>query len=110
MSNLSRRTLIHGSLSLAAAGPLARPFIANAAATSASIWWSQGYIPEEDAAFRTMVTEYQKQSGNTIDYSLIPFAPLLQKIISALTSGDVPDVISHEIQGAIVIPPSTVRA
>jgi multiple sugar transport system substrate-binding protein len=53
-----------------------------------------------------MVTEYQKQSGNTIDYSLIPFAPLMQKIVSALTSGDVPDVMSHDIQSAIVIPPN----
>jgi multiple sugar transport system substrate-binding protein len=106
MSNLSRRTLIRGSLGLAAAGTLARPFVSNAGATTASVWWSQGYIPEEDAAFRAMVTEYQKQSGNTIDYSLIPFAPLLQKIISALTTGDVPDVISHEIQSAIVIPPN----
>jgi multiple sugar transport system substrate-binding protein len=104
MSNLSRRTLIRGSLGLAAAAPLARPFVANAAATTASVWWSQGYIPEEDAAFRAMVADYQKQSGNTIDYSLIPFAPLMQKIVSALTSGDVPDVISHETQSATVIP------
>jgi multiple sugar transport system substrate-binding protein len=104
MSNLNRRTMICGSLGLAATGLLARPFVANAAATTASAWWSQGYIPEEDAAFRAMVTEYQKQSGNTIDYSLIPFAPLMQKIISALTSGDVPDVISHEAQSATVIP------
>jgi len=84
--------------------PLARPFVANAAVTTASVWWSQGYIPEEDAAFRAMVTEYQKQSGNTIEYTLIPFAPLMQKIVSALTSGDVPDVISHETQSATVIP------
>ena len=51
-----------------------------------------------------MVAEYQKQSGNTIDYSLIPFAPLMQKIISSLTSGDVPDVMSHDIQDATVVP------
>jgi multiple sugar transport system substrate-binding protein len=104
MSNLSRRTVICGSLSLGATGTLARPYVANAAATTATAWWSQGYVPEEDAAFRAMVAEYQKQSGNTIDYSLIPFAPLLQKIVSALTSGDVPDVISHETQSATVIP------
>jgi hypothetical protein len=50
-------------------GTLARPFIANAAASTASIWWTQGFVPEEDAAFRKLVDEYQKQSGNTIDYS-----------------------------------------
>ena len=86
MSSLSKRAMIRGSLSLAAAGPLARPFVANAAATTVSVWWTQGFVPEEDAAFRAMVTDYQKQSGNTIDYSLIPFAPLMQKIISGLTA------------------------
>ena len=106
MSNLSRRTVICGSLGLGAAGTLARPFVANAAATTVPVWWSQGFVPEEDAAFRAMVAEYQKQSGNTIDYSLIPFAPLMQKIISGLTSGDVPDVISHDAQSQIVIPPN----
>src|SRR5271169_1507473 len=104
MSKLSRRRVIRGSLSLAAAGTLARPFIAHAAATTASVWWTQGFVPEEDAAFRAMVADYEKQSGNKIDYSLIPFAPLMQKIISSLTSGDVPDVMSHDIQDANVVP------
>lgn len=39
-----------------------------------------------------MVEDYQKASGNTIDYSIIPYAPIRQKIVSALTSGDVPDL------------------
>ena len=68
MSNLSRRTVICGSLGLGAAGTLARPFVANAATTTVSAWWSQGFVPEEDVAFRAMVAEYQKQSGNRIDY------------------------------------------
>src|SRR6516165_11780729 len=104
MRKLSRRRVIGGSLGLAAAGTIARPFITNAAATTASVWWTQGFVPEEDAAFGAMVADYQKQSGNTIDYSLIPFAPLMQKIISSLTSGDVPDVISHDIQDQQVVP------
>ena len=78
MSKLSRRRVVVGSIGLAAAGAIARPFIANAAATTASVWWTQGFVPEEDAAFRAMVADYQKQSGNTIDDSLIPFAPLMQ--------------------------------
>ena len=51
-----------------------------------------------------MVTEYEKRSGNNIDYSLIPFAPLMQKIVSALTSGDVPDLINHQTAFATVVP------
>jgi multiple sugar transport system substrate-binding protein len=93
MTNTSRRSLLRGSLAIAAAGSLARPFIANAAATTATVWWSQGFAQEEDVAFRKIVAAYEKASGNTIDYSIIPFAPLRQKIISAITSGGVPDLI-----------------
>ena len=88
----------------AVTGTLARPYIANAAATTATVWWTQGFIPEEDAGFRKMVADYQKASGNTIDYSLMPFAPLMQKIVSAITSGDVPDLISHDVADQQIIP------
>jgi multiple sugar transport system substrate-binding protein len=104
MYKLNRRAVIRGSLGLAAAGTVARPFIANAQAKTASVWWTQGFVREEDAAFQAMVVDYEKQSGNTINYSLIPFAPLMQKIVSSLTSGDVPDVMSHDIQDATVVP------
>ena len=104
MRKLSRRGVIGGSLGIAAAGTIARPFIANAATTTASVWWTQGFVPEEDAAFRAMVAEYEKQTGNTIDASIIPFAPLMQKIVSSLTSGDVPDVMEHNTADATVIP------
>jgi multiple sugar transport system substrate-binding protein len=49
-------------------------------------------VQEEDVAFRKIVADYQKASGNTIDYSIVPYAPMRQKIISAVTSGDVPDL------------------
>lgn len=104
MIRTTRRSVLRGSLAVAAAGTLARPFIANAAASTATVWWTQGFIPEEDAAFRKVVTDYEKASGNTIDYSLIPFAPLMQKIVSAITSGDVPDLISHDINDQVIVP------
>jgi multiple sugar transport system substrate-binding protein len=93
MIKTSRRSLLRGSLAVAAAGALGRPYIANAAATTATVWWTQGFAEEEDVAFRKMVADYQKASGNTIDYSIVPFAPLRQKEISAITSGSVPDVM-----------------
>jgi multiple sugar transport system substrate-binding protein len=104
MSKLSRRSVLRASLGMAAAGALARPYIANAAATTASVWWTQGFVPEEDESFRKMVEDYEKASGNKIDYSIIPFAPLMQKIVSALTSGDVPDLMTHDIADATVVP------
>jgi multiple sugar transport system substrate-binding protein len=104
MTQITRRTVLRNSLAVAAAGTLARPFIANAAAKTATVWWTQGFVPEEDAAFKKVVEDYQKLSGNTIDYSLIPFAPLMQKIVSAITSSDVPDLISHDINDAVLVP------
>jgi ABC-type glycerol-3-phosphate transport system substrate-binding protein len=104
MRPFSRRSVLRGSVSLAAAGTFARPFIANAAAKAASVWWTQGFIPEEDASFRNMVAEYEKVSGNKIEATIIPFAPMRQKIISALTSGDVPDVMANYNAGVTVVP------
>ena len=94
MTILTRRSVLRSSLAFGAAGTLARPYIANAAATTAEIWWAQGFAKEEDAAFIKMVTEYQKASGNKIDYSLIPFAPMRQKVVSAIQSGVVPDIMN----------------
>src|SRR6516162_8710315 len=104
MSRLSRRGVLRGSVGLAAAGSLARPFIANAAAKTATVWWTQGFVPEEDASFRQIVAEYEKATGNTIDYSLVPFLPLTQKIVSALTSGDVPDVMEYNVADLALVP------
>jgi multiple sugar transport system substrate-binding protein len=95
MGNLTRRSLLRGSLGMAAVGTLARPYVANAAATTATVWWAQGFAEEEDISFKKIVADYQKASGNAIDYSIIPFAPERQKIISAVTSGEVPDLFQN---------------
>ena len=92
---LTRRSLLHSSLGLVAAGSLARPYIANAAATTAEVWWVQGFIQEEDVSFKKIVADYEKASGNKIDYSIIPFAPGRQKIVAAMTSGIVPDMFTN---------------
>ena len=93
MIKLTRRSLLNSSIGLVAAGTLARPYIANAAATTAQVWWVQGFAEEEDIAFKQMVTDYQKASGNQIEYSITPFAAMRQKEIAAVTSGVVPDII-----------------
>ena len=67
MSHLTRRSVLRGSASLLAAGSLARPYIANAAATTAEVWWTQGFVPEEDIAIKKIVADYEKASGNTIE-------------------------------------------
>jgi multiple sugar transport system substrate-binding protein len=93
MINLTRRSILRNSVGLFAAGALVRPYIAKAAATTAEVWWAQGFVPEEDVGFKKVVADYGKASGNTIELSIVPFAPLRQKIVAAVQSGIVPDML-----------------
>jgi len=93
MAHLTRRSVLRGSVALGATHLLAFPHAAKAAATSASMWFAQGFVQDEDVVLRKIVADYEKQSGNKIELSIIPFAPERQKIISAITSGVVPDIL-----------------
>jgi multiple sugar transport system substrate-binding protein len=93
MMRMGRRSLFRGSMGLVAASALPRPYLANAQAKTAVCWINQGFIPQEDAAFRKVADDYMKASGNILEYSIMPFQALNQKTISALTSGDVPDLV-----------------
>jgi multiple sugar transport system substrate-binding protein len=95
MTTLTRRSVLHGSVGLAAAGMLALPHIGKAAAKTATVWWTQGFAEEEDISFKKIVADYEKASGNTLDCSITPYAPLRQKIVSAVTSGVVPDLFQN---------------
>src|SRR6201993_22640 len=95
MGKLNRRSMLCSSLVLAATGVCGRPYIANAAATTATVWWTQGSAEEEDISFKKIVADYEKASGNTIDYSIFPYAPMRQKIVSAVTSGVAPDLFQN---------------
>jgi multiple sugar transport system substrate-binding protein len=95
MAILTRRSVLRSSLALGAAGALARPHIANAAATTVELWWQQGFAQEEDIAFKKLIADYEKVSGNKIEDSIVPFAPLRQKAVSAITSGVVPDIMEY---------------
>lgn len=94
MSTLTRRSLLRASLGAAAGSMLARPYVANAQAKTATVWWVQGFAPQEDVAFKKLCADYEKASGNKLDFSIVPFAPLRQKFIAAVTSGDVPDLVN----------------
>jgi len=91
----TRRSVLRGSLGLATAATLAHPYVARAAATTATVWWVQGFAEEEDVSFKKTVADYEKVSGNKLDYSIIPYAPSRQKIVSAVTSGEVPDLFQN---------------
>jgi hypothetical protein len=60
LETVSRRSVLRNSLQLAAAAGLMRPYIANAAATTATVWWTQGFVQEEDIAITKMFDAYQR--------------------------------------------------
>jgi multiple sugar transport system substrate-binding protein len=91
---LTRRSVLRNSAALASLSAFGHPYIANAAAKTATVWWTQGFAQEEDVSTKKVIDDYEKASGNKIELSIIPYAPERQKIISAVTSGDVPDVIT----------------
>lgn len=94
MISPTRRSVLRRSAGLLAAASLARPFTAKAAATTATVWWTQGLVTEEDQAFRAAAAEYEKASGNKLDITLTPSQPLHRKIIAALASGGaLPDLM-----------------
>src|SRR5580765_7886544 len=103
MAILTRRSVLRSSLALGAAGALARPYLANAQAKTAEVWWTQGFVPEEDVAIKKVIADFEKASGDKIDLSIMPFAPQRQKIVSAITSGTVPDVITNNPAEAIAL-------
>jgi multiple sugar transport system substrate-binding protein len=102
MSSMSRRSVLGTTLGLAAASTLGRPYIANAQAKTATVWVNQGFIPQEDAACNKLIDDYMKVSGNKIDLSIMPFMAMNQKIISALTGGDVPDLVFMDAPAGIL--------
>src|SRR5207245_1458084 len=95
MAYLSRRSVLRGSVALGASRVLAFPHVARAAATTASVWFAQGFVQDEDVSLRKAVADYEKASGNKIELSITPFAPERQKIIAALTRKIVPNVITN---------------
>jgi len=103
MEMLNRRSLLRRSLGFAAASALARPYIANAAATTATVMWIQGFAQEEDIAFKKIAADYEKASSNKLDYTIIPYAPMRQKIVAAMTSGIVPDLFQSSPYEAIAL-------
>src|SRR5882757_6057243 len=102
MRNVGRRKVLAGSVGAAASVALARPFIANAAASTATVWQNQGFVRQEDEAFKKTIADYEKASGNKIEHNVMPFQALGQKTVAAFTSGDVPDVLYYDAPSYIL--------
>lgn len=104
MRGIVRRDLLKTSAGLAAASALARPAIARG--QTVTMWWNQGFYPAEDAAFHSLVAAWEKASGNTVNLTMVAAQALNEKIVSALTSGDVPDLLYADNAPGQIIPQS----
>lgn len=101
---LRRRSLLAGSAGLAAATTLARPNLARAADKTLTVWWNLGFYPQEDKAFHDIVAAWEKKSGYKVNLSMVAGDALDQKVISAITSGVVPDLIYSDHGAAQQLP------
>ncbi len=101
---MQRRAVLQGSLGVLAVSALCRPALA--AGKTISVWWNQGFYPAEDQAFHNLIAAWEKSSGNTINLTLLPGQALNEKIVSALTSGQVPDLIYADNAPAQIVPQS----
>jgi len=102
MGDVVRRDLLKAAAGLAAVSTLSRPALARG--QTITVWWNQGFYPAEDEAFRTLVAAWEKESGNTVNLTLLPGQALNEKIISALTSGEVPDLMYADNAPAQIVP------
>lgn len=92
-SHFGRRQLLGGT-AVAMGAALARPYVARAADKKVlNVWWNQGFYQAEDQALFNIVHAWEKESGIKMNLSMVPGAPLDEKLVSAFTSGQVPDLI-----------------
>ena len=102
MKYVSRRSVICASAGLAATSALSRPYIANAQAKTITFWVGSGLrqggrrgLQEHGRRLR----EGERQQDRAQHH---PVRRQHQKIVSALTSGDMPDLLFHDAPTTIL--------
>lgn len=95
---------IAASIVLAASGAIALPHGAAAAGQTVTVWWNQGFYPAEDQALKDMVAAWEKQTGNKVDLTIYNGSDLPAKIISAMTTGQVPDICYVDNADFLLLP------
>ena len=102
MVSMSRRSVIRGSVGWRRRAHWHDPTSPMPRQRRQRSGLARASFPQEDAALKKTVADYEKASGNKIEYSIMPFMALYQKSISALTSGDVPDLIFSDAPTVIL--------
>lgn len=99
--SLGRRTIM-----FAAAAVLAGGFVSATAASAETltIWWNKGFYPAEDEAFNQVVADWEKKTGNKVNLSYYSTTDIPAKLISAITTGQVPDVAYADLNDFAIVP------
>ncbi len=80
------------------------PGQAVAAGQTVTAWWNQGFYPAEDQALKDMVAAWEKKTGNTMNLTIYNGSDLPAKIISAMTTGQVPDICYVDNADFLLLP------
>src|SRR5919205_624031 len=88
-----------------AAGLLLTSALAGATrAEEITVWWNKGFFPAEDEAAQEVVKAWEKQTGNTVNLSFYSTGDIPTKIVSAITTGQVPDIAYADINDFVISP------
>jgi multiple sugar transport system substrate-binding protein len=104
MVSLSRRNLVGSLGALSAVAASARPRRAKAAGQTVTVWWNQGFYEAENQAVQDSVAAWEKLSGNKVDLTFLPVGDVTAKIVSAMTIGDVPDLVYSDTGQNLIVP------
>ncbi|NES19060.1 MAG: carbohydrate ABC transporter substrate-binding protein [Symploca sp. SIO3E6] len=69
-----------------------------------SIWWQQGFYPEETDALAQIIAEWEKETGIKVVLDIIPQKDILKEIESAIASGNTPDIFYAGVADLTIIP------
>ncbi|MDJ0651290.1 MAG: ABC transporter substrate-binding protein [Xenococcaceae cyanobacterium MO_188.B19] len=64
--------------------------------TELNIWWEKGFNLREDEAFRTIIDDWERATGNKVKVSFYPTNELSEKVARTVRSGNFPDLIMSQ--------------
>ncbi|EAW34526.1 ABC transporter substrate-binding protein [Lyngbya sp. PCC 8106] len=69
-----------------------------------TIWWNRGYYPQQDEAIEQLVSDWQKQTKNSVELLFFGEEETLSKAIQAIENGKPPDILFSERAEYTLIP------
>ncbi len=68
------------------------------------IWWQEGFYPEETDALNQIISDWEAESGSSVELSIIPQKDILQEVEQALAAGNPPDILYSGAADITIIP------